>query len=327
MRGILIITIFAIIPYIVKAKDFPKMEDVPVKFSKIDQKKLERANELFKEALDQWKDLTSRYNPQNATTYKIDSTYNRDAYPILVRISEKFSEANKMKLQLYIDNCKDFWIKNRYSSPSGLENAKKLEKESSNYYEKAGVNRRVASDLINKYVDSHNRLFEAISLEIIAVKKQGRALQIYRDWPVHYAYEWDEDIETDLFAEKPKVEVVAKVEEKPVEIAKPKEPEVLAPHDSTIIYYSVQIAAHTTPLTMNYIRNEIYHGPMMVRQIKEDNWYKYLIGKYKEVDQAFQLLREVKVEKAFVVGYRNGRRVPLKELDEKNTNVDPTIKK
>jgi hypothetical protein len=49
----------------------------------------------------------------------------------------------------------------------------KFEKEAANYYEKAGVNRRVASDLTNKYVDSYNRLFEAISLEIIAVKKEA----------------------------------------------------------------------------------------------------------------------------------------------------------
>jgi hypothetical protein len=48
---------------------------------------------------------------------------------------------------------------------------------------------------------------------------------------------------------------------------------------------------------MNSIRNEIYQGPMLVRQIKEDGWYKYLIGKYKNVEEAFQLLREGKSQK------------------------------
>ena len=91
-------------------------------------------------------------------------------------------------------------------------------------------------------------------------------------------------------------------------------PPAETPHDSTIIYYSVQIAAHTVPMTENHIRQNIYHGGMTIREIHEDGWYKYLIGRYTDVDEAIKLLNEVNVDKAFVVAYKNGRRVPLKEV-------------
>jgi hypothetical protein len=297
------------------AKEFPKMEDVPVKFNKTDQKKQEQANKLFNEGLELWNQLNTQYNPENVTNYKIDSAYNKDAYPLLMQASQLFLDANQLKLGLYLNNCKDFWNKHKYDSPSGLENAKKFEKEAALYYEKASVNRRVADNFVNKYVDAYNRLYEAISLEIIAIKKEGRALQIYRDWPAHFAYEWDEDIEANLFAVVPKVEPV-KTEDSTQDVIAQSKIEVTEQHDSTIIYYSVQIAAHTIPMTNNYIRNEIYHGPMLIQEIREEGWYKYLIGHFKKADEAIQLLRTIHVEKAFVVAYRNGKRVPLKELDE-----------
>jgi hypothetical protein len=258
-----------------------------------------------------WNDLSTRYNPDNADTYLIDSIYNRDAYPILIKVGNIFFEANKKKFEVYRENCTAFWVKHKYDSPSGLENAKKFQKEADTYFEKSDVNKRVADNYINQYVSTYNRYFEAISLEIIAVKKEARALQIYRDWPVHYAYEWDEDVEANLFVEKPKEEKVVVIDTTPEPVA--------PPHDSTIIFYSVQIAAHTIPMTDANIRSNIYYGPMFIREIWEDGWYKYLIGRYKNVDDAIKLLREIQVAKAFVVGYRNGKRVPLKELTPETT--------
>ena len=288
------------------SKEFPKMYDPPVKFSKLDEKRLKDATELFNKGLAMWNELTNRYNPEDADTYQKDSIYNKDAYPILIKIGNIFFEANKRKFEVYRDNCTNFWTTHRYDSPSGLEGAKKFQKEADVYFEKADLNKRVADNYINQYVSTYNRYFEAISLEIIGVKKEARALQIYRDWPVHYAYEWDEDVEANLFAEKPKEPEVVVVDTTP-------EP-VIPPHDSTIIYYSVQIAAHTIPMTESYIRGNIYSGPMFINEIWEEGWYKYLIGRYKNVEDAIKLLRESHVEKAFVVGYRNGKRVPLKEL-------------
>jgi hypothetical protein len=203
----------------------------------------------------------------------------------------------------------EFWAKhNKTDYPTGVDNAKKMQKEALNYLEKAKLNRRVAENYDHQYVYAYDRYYEAISLEIIAAKKEGRALQVYRDWPVHYAYEWDEDVEVDLFSPKTK----------PVAVKGPKivlpeiKKEVELP-DSMIIYYMVQIAAHTIQISPKYIKENVYEGQMPVSELKEEGWYKYTIGHYKTLDEAERLLNQINVAKAFVVAYKNGKRVPIKE--------------
>lgn len=304
---------------IVYSKDLPKSYDAPVQLSKYDKKRIDRANELFKDGMDLWNELNQKYNPENIKDYKMDSICNKDAYPILMKAAQKFLESNSLKYEVYNSNCKDFFVKHRYQSPTGLENAKRYQKEAENYIEKAQSNRRSAENYKNEYVKAYDRFFEAISLEIIAVKKEGRALQIYQDWPVHYAYQFDDDIEVDLF--HPKVVAVAKKEPpKPVEQPKPvevkkDEPEV-EPYDSTVIYYQVQIAAHTQPLTLKYIKDNIYIGAVKINEIREEGWFKYTLGRYKTYDEANKLLKSINVPKAFVVAYKNGKRVPIKEVIE-----------
>jgi hypothetical protein len=307
------------------SKELPKDLDIPVELSKSEQKRLEKANELIKEGMDLWKQLNTRYNPEKATNYKIDSMYNHDAYPILIKAAKVFEEGNAMKYELYHKNCLDFWSKHKYDSPSGLENAKRFQKEAVRYIEKAQLNRLSAENYINEYVKAYDRFFEAISLEIIAAKKEGRALQIFRDWPVHYAYQWDDDVEKNLFPQQNKTKELAEIEPpKPSEKPAVKEvkPVVQGPvkelPDSMIIFYSVQIAAHTILMPESHIRGTIYKGTMKIEQIHEDGWYKYLIGHYKTYEEAVKLLNEVKVDKAFVVAYKNGKRVPLKEVTDPN---------
>src|SRR5208337_4171561 len=187
-------------------------------------------------------------------------------------------------------NCVDFWNKHKYDYPSGLDNARQYQKDAINYIKNAQLNRRVADNYQHEYVKAYDRFFEAISLEIIASKKEGRALQIYNDWPVHYAYQFDDDIEKDLF--NPKVAVVTapvkppekKEEAKvipetstPVVTAVPGEPEVLQPN---VIYFSVQIAAHTVPISDKNLRETIYKGPMKITEMREAGWFKYLLGHF-----------------------------------------------
>jgi len=85
--------------------------------------------------------------------------------------------------------------------------------------------------------------------------------------------------------------------------------------DSLIIYYKVQIAAHTVRMTDKYIKTNIYAGNKQVDELKEDGWYKYTIGKFQTFDEANKLLNELKVSKAFVVAYKNNKRVPIKEVE------------
>jgi hypothetical protein len=317
LRQILILLVSFTFNICIFSKDLPKDYDVPIEFSQMDKKRLENADELIKEGMNLWAEINQRFNPETVLSHKIDSIYNIEAYPLLAKAAENFLEGTTAKYEVYHKNCLEFWIKHKSDYPNGVDNAKRLQKEALNYIEKAKLNRRVAENYVNQYVYAYDRYYEAISLEIISAKKEGRALQVYHDWPIHYAYEYDEDVEVNLFNPQPKV---VAVKEEP----KVKEPEIKTEvelPDSMIIFYMVQIAAHTLHLSPNYLKGNIYNGSMEVQELREEGWFKYTIGHYKTLEEAEKLLNTINVPKAFVVAYKNGKRVPIKEA------VDPTSTK
>ncbi|HEX3009872.1 MAG TPA: SPOR domain-containing protein [Bacteroidales bacterium] len=298
------------------AQDLPPVLDPPVDFDKSEIKKIEKANELINSSIEIWKRLVNEYNPKNIKDYKTDSLYYARAYPLLVKAAKDIEQGNQMKFDVYRKNCMAFWSKHRYDSPSGLEGAKALQKEATSYFQKAMLNRQAAESYSKEYGKAFDKFHEAFSLEIIAVKKEGRALQLYRDWPVHYNYVFDDDIVKNLFTkEKPK-EVAVVVKEEPkdsvvaVKVQEEPEPE---PYDSTVVYYQVQIVAHTAPLNASYLKMNVYQGDMPVEVLKEEGWYKYVIGRYRTFDEANRLLKKVNIPRAFVVAYKNHKRVPIKE--------------
>lgn len=317
IKNIILFLVIVIICNTAYCKKLPKTYDAPVELSKGDKRRIDQANVKIKAAMDLWDKVSSTYKPENVTNYKIDSIYSKNGLPMLWKISTLFNDGNILKYNVYHKNCADFYIKHKFDQPSGLENAKALQKEAINYLSKAQLNRHSAENFVNEYIKAYDRFFEAFSLEIIAVKKEGRALQIYLDWPIHYPYVFDEDVEQNLF--KPQLATVTKKKEDPkpdttIKIVAPIiEDEAL---DSTVIYYSVQIAAHTQQMKEQLIRETIYKGNMKILEIHEDGWYKYLLGHFKTQDNAFTLLNQIRVEKAFVVAYRNGKRVKLKDVNQ-----------
>lgn len=331
LNKLTISALFIISTLNLSGQDLPKVLDPPVEFDKGEVKKIEKANELINAGLDIWKGLVENYNPRNITNYRTDSLYNAQANPKLLEAAKYFHQGTYIKFEVYRKNCASFWSKHRYDSPSGLEGAKALQKEATVYLEKAMSNRNSAENYAKEYAKAFEKFHEAISLEIIAVKKEGRALQLYRDWPVHYNYVFDDDIVKNLFKkEKPAEVVVAAVAESnkeeikkqdvstesKVEVAQIAEPEPEA-YDSTVVYYQVQIVAHTVPLNSSYIRMNVYNGDMPVDVLKEDGWYKYVIGRYRTFDEANKLLRKLNIPKAFVVAYKNHKRVPIREAGER----------
>jgi hypothetical protein len=300
------------------AQELPKVLDPPVEFEKSEIKKIEKANELIKSGIITWNQLVNVYNPKDITNPRMDSLYLAKAYPLLLQAAKNFQEGCQMKYELYKKNSAEFWSKHKYDSPSGLENAKALQKEAVNYFEKAGLNRQAAASYNREYAKAFDRFYEAISLELIAVKKEGRALQIYRDWPVHYNYVFDDDIVKNLFPKNKPAEVVVASSnvKKDTIVAQTikKEPEA-EPYDSTVVYYQVQIVAHTVPLNSSYIKMNVYDGDMPIETLKEEGWYKYVIGRYRTFEEANQLLKKVNIPKAFVVAYKNHKRVPIREAN------------
>lgn len=322
----------SILPYVISAicllvparflvaQELPKVLDAPVEFDKGEIKKIEKANDLVKSGLGTWNRLIKEYNPKDITNYKTDSLYYVRAYPLLIEAAKNFQDGNMMKFEVYRKNNQAFWNKHKYDSPSGLDSAKSMQKEASNYIQKAQLNRQAAASYSKEYAKAFARFYEAFSLEIIAVKKEGRALQLYRDWPIHYDYVYDPDILKNLFPKdlKPADGVVAaNVPDKKPAVADTQkiqkyEPE---PYDSTVVYYQVQIVAHTAPLNSSYIKMNVYDGDMPIETLREEGWYKYVIGRYKTFNEANQLLKKVNIQKAFVVAYKNHKRVPIKEAE------------
>lgn len=313
-------TLFAVFTAcFLKAQELPKVLDPPVEFEKGEIKKIEKANELIKSGILTWNQLNAVYHPKNITNHRTDSLYYVKAYPLLVQAAKNLEEGNAIKYEIFRKNCSTFWSKHKYDSPSGLENAKALQKEASNYMEKAALNRKAAASYSREYGKAFERFYEALSLEIIAVKKEGRALQYYRDWPVHYPYVYDDDIVKNLFTKEKPTEVVAVAVNEPQKTAEPvkvDEPEP-EPYDSTVVYYQVQIVAHTVPLNSSYIKMNVYDGDMPVEMLKEEGWYKYVIGRYRTFEEANKLLKKVNIPRAFVVAYKNHKRVPIREAGEK----------
>jgi hypothetical protein len=316
-----IVAIFLMVPArYVSSQELPKVLDAPVEFDKGETKKIDKANELIKSALNTWNRLVKEYNPNDITNYKTDSLYYARAYPLLVEAAKNFQDGNMIKFEVYRKNCQTFWNQHKYDSPSGLDSAKGMQKEASTYIQKAQLNRQAAASYSKEYAKAFARFYEAFALEIIAVKKEGRALQLYRDWPIHYDYVFDADIIKNLFPKdiKPVDVIVAsnvpdtKSAVTDTQKVKKIEPE---PYDSTVIYYQVQIVAHTAPLNLSYIKMNVYGGDMPVETLKEEGWYKYVIGRYKTFSEANQLLRKVNIQKAFVVAYKNHKRVPIKEAE------------
>lgn len=86
-------------------------------------------------------------------------------------------------------------------------------------------------------------------------------------------------------------------------------PVVQKPVNNDKIIYKVQIAASNTPLSLEKL-NRIYKTDEIINNDLEDNIYKYSIGYYSTYEEADALRNKIGVKGAFIVAYRNGKRVP-----------------
>ncbi|MFN8207437.1 MAG: hypothetical protein U0T82_08520 [Bacteroidales bacterium] len=126
-----------------------------------------------------------------------------------------------------------------------------------------------------------------------AFLNQLRAIRIYQDFPIEYPYEWD-----DFFKQRQIMLAREGALDPDVQEEKQKE----AAESFKIIFYRVQIAAHSRPIPDNQLA-EIYRGNLIVNMNFEDGWYKYTIGNFQRYDLALDLLRSCNVKRAFIVAY------------------------
>jgi hypothetical protein len=286
----------------------PPDDDLALTFSKGDQKRINRAKEKL-ETIEKsvLAEAEALYNPLLITT---DSTTeaNKDAFFKMKGVSDEFRDANEVIFSIQQEYILEFWkkkIKGLYIKE--LVRTKTMEREANLYYRSAQEKRQLVLTT-SDYNKGYQILVSAINLEFTAIKKQGRALRKYQDWPVAYSYAWEEVVKPDEIPNNMQHFAAVDTIKKTADTIK-KEDEV--PLFSPIIF-KVQIAAHTIPLSENYLKT-LYPGTHKIDMIYEDGWYKYSIGAYSSFQQASELMRETNVPRAFVVAYQAGKKIKIKE--------------
>jgi hypothetical protein len=140
-----------------------------------------------------------------------------------------------------------------------------------------------------------------------AFLNQLRAIRIYQDFPIEYPYEWD-----DFF--KQRQIMLAREGALDPDLQEEKQKE--AAESFKMIFYRVQIAAHSRPIPESQLA-AIYRGNLIIQVNFEDGWYKYTIGNFERYDLALDLLRNCNVKRAFIVAYdENNVKQDMRKIDK-----------
>lgn len=296
-----------------QSSDFRK--GLSVKLDILDEKRIDKGVEIINNAykiergaIDAFESMNENDKP-NSTSPEY-----KKVVKTLLEASEKYREGIMVVYTVFQENCvkRGELMNKQYSYASGLNKAKFYDRKASKAYDRA-LSIRDLILMFEKPEMIQYKMAEAIELEKLAIRDRGRALQIYQDFPVEYNYGWDDDVTPgqveaafkdpaiskppeDLFVQKPIAEIQPST--------KAKEPPIV---------FKVQIAAHTSKIDEKYIRENIYGGNLPIIELFEDNWYKYSIGEFDNFNAASTLLKQIQVNKAFVVSYQEGKKLPIKD--------------
>jgi hypothetical protein len=287
-------------------------EELNIKISSSDEKKIEKGIKILCDADKQLTQAEEIYSGLSELELKekISESYGK-ALKNLQAASELYKEGNLAIYQVFKDGCGEFWtrMKRVQHFAAGVEKGKYYESQARKNMQMARQ-RHDQALWTDRYEYARLKIREANELEKEAIRDQGRALQIYSDYPVEYNYDWENDISVEEVYEIYKNPAV---NEPPEDIYATVDPnKKVDPVLMEEIIFKVQIAAHTVPLTEEYLRT-IYKGGMPIDMIYEDEWYKYSIGRFTSFDEATKVLEGCKVRKAFIVAYQGGKKLTIKE--------------
>ncbi len=88
---------------------------------------------------------------------------------------------------------------------------------------------------------------------------------------------------------------------------------------NTDLIFKVQIAASSGKLSVNQIKNICCIEPN-VYLTEENDWFKYSIGNFKSYQKAIELKKISGVNGAFIVAYKNGQKINIKEAIKLSKN-------
>ncbi|MBN1142995.1 MAG: hypothetical protein JXA72_01165 [Bacteroidales bacterium] len=289
--------------------------ELNVKFDGMEIKKLERAAKMLSDAEAMLHSATSQYDALTDLQKKerISSEYNA-AMKLLLESSRNAKEANSIVFYVFKLKNESFWNKMNRSNhrAAGMEKARYYQGTALKSYNRSLIRRQQAEDA-DRFDYALAIMKDAMGYEKLAVRDQGRSLQICTDYPVEYNYGWEDDLSLE---EVVKIMKDPNVHEPPKDIFATVDKETAV--DSSLlkeVIFKVQIAAHTMPLSEEYL-NLIYKDKIPIDMIYEDNWYKYSIGRYKTFEEAEATLIETNIKKAFVVAYSEGKKMSTQEALE-----------
>ena len=292
--------------------DFQK--GVALKFSIIDEKRIEKAVSIINDAREK-ESAALTYIESIAENEKLNATSPeyKKAVKMLLATSETYREGFMLFYTVYQEKAIGFneTQKKLNHYATGVNKARYYESKSRKAYERAMSIRDLLIQL-EKYDLIQYKMTESFELEKTAIRDRGRALQIYQDFPVEYDYGWEDDVTPeqvnaafgDPTINRPPDDLFVQL---PVDTSSADKSK---PAMDPIVFY-VQIAAHTEPMSKEYIHEHIYAGNYEIREIVEDNWYKYSIGTFNNFNDAKALLSSSRVQKAFIVAYQNGKKLTI----------------
>jgi hypothetical protein len=287
-------------------------KELHLEFGQADEKKFEKAIELLNGADLKFSEANEMYNALDISEQRLGlSKEYKKAFRKLVEASEDYKEGHTIIFMVFKGKAQEFWEEMQKSDhyAAGMEKAKYYERQAKKHFNRALLKRDIVTDA-DRFEAGLYQMKEAFNLEKLSIRDEGRAVQIYQDFPVEYNYGWEDDVSLEeVLALKrnpalrePPLDVFATVDKK-TEV------------DSSLlkeIIFKVQIAAHTVPLTEEYLRT-IYKGGMKIDLIYEEEWYKYSVGRYRSLEEATVTLENCNVNKAFIVAYQSGKKLTIEE--------------
>lgn len=287
-------------------------EGFNIKFDLLESKKLDRAISLLDQADATLEKANQLYDQLTLIEKKerIANDYQK-ALKTLFEASELYKEAHTIIYSVYKLKADDFWKKMSKVShhASGMDKAHYYEGKALKSYNRGLIRRKQVLEG-DRFEYALIIMNDAGNLEKLSIRDEGRAVQICLDYPVEYNYGWDDD--------KTLEEIVAimrdpAINEPPEDIFATVDKDVKV--DSMLlkeIIFKVQIAAHTMPLSDEYLKT-LYKGDLTIDMIFEEEWYKYSVGRYLSFDEAEATRRECNIKKAFVVAYEAGKHISTQE--------------
>jgi hypothetical protein len=252
--------------------------------------------------------ITRIENQKNIADNLVEKASGSQDLALLDKAFNELSAACYALFDIYDQYCREERGKIKGNLPPELERPGEFERRAREYLDKAETLKVEARNADNP-VKAEQMFLMAHDLELLALLSKGRALRIYQDFPVIYAYQWEDDIT--VMREEPEkiVRKIVETQEDTVLVNIP--PDEIADEIKGITFI-VQIAAHIEQIPQAEL-NTFYSGSMEVKMMLEEGWYKYYLGPFRSFDEADKIMRSLDISNVFIAAYSDGQRISVSE--------------